>query len=1049
MKKILPPNGRRSARRFLSLALFMILSMHATMVFAQNRQLTGTITSSDDGTTLPGVNIIIEGTGQGTVTDIDGKYSLSVPNKETTLVFSSIGYISQKMVVTNETKLDLVMDINIESLDEVVVIGYGTQKKKEVTGAVGNVDGETLTKSATADLGTALQGQVAGVNVTASSGEPGSSSNIVIRGLSSVTGNNAPLYVVDGIPYNGDPKLSMNEIESIDILKDAASSAIYGTRGAGGVILITTKQGKAGVMKVGIDSYYGIQKITSQVPLMNFDQYMYSEFINKYNQNGTTFGNTWTPLETNPYSFTNDTDWAGIIQNDHAPIQNHSINISGGKEGLNYSITGSYFNQEGVIINSGFDRFNIRANTGYTKGNWVINTGLGVRVESQEYAPWNFLLDAYKQKPYQQAIDPNASTISDASGSTNDALNLSYMAARMKQTDNRYGDHVNGFFQARYNISKSFNIMSRVGGSITNNTRIRVNPLFKVYNELGELLPTTVRSGVFNGSDRAKSLTTETTLNYSKKFGEHSLKVLGVYSMERYEFASFFAEKFDLVSNDVTVLNGATLDPNVGSGTGYGQDRVNSLIGFLGRAQYDYKGKYLLSISARRDGSSRFSKDYRWGTFPSISAGWNVSDEEFWKPLASVANSMKIRASYGTTGNQNFLDYSNAATISLAKDYVFGPEGSDNLALGAIQTAFANENVKWETTEQTNLGLDLAFFENKFTFSADFYNTNKKDMLFPLLLPPTTGAGSNATVVLNVGNMNNKGMEFSANYRHNGKLSWSAGLTYGRNDNTITKMSGANKIAYLSGSTVTSGLPNEDLVTVLKEGYEAGAFFVLKTDGLVTTEEELQTYRELMPTAKMGDLRYVDALTVDTDGDGKPDAGDGLIDNDDRVYAGSGMPEFEMGLNLNADYKGFDISMQLYGAFGGEIINGSKAYAYKQGTHLDILYQWTPWNQTSEVPAFRGRDHENYRGYTDFWIEDGTFVRVRNITFGYTLPSGISNKVGIRNLRFYVAAQNPFTFTKYDGFDPEVGNDGLNTRGIDKGNYPIAAQYRAGLQFDF
>ncbi|WP_245949463.1 SusC/RagA family TonB-linked outer membrane protein [Echinicola strongylocentroti] len=1049
MKKNLPSKGSSSVKGFFMIGLLLLLSLHSTIAQGQKRELTGTITSSDDGTTLPGVNIIIEGTGQGTVTDIDGNYKIMVPNKETTLVFSSIGYLTQKVVVTDETKMDLVMDINIESLEEVVVIGYGTQKKKEVTGAVGNVDGETLTRSATADLGTALQGQVAGVNVTASSGEPGSSSNIVIRGLSSVTGNSAPLYVVDGIPYNGDPKLSMNEIESIDILKDAASAAIYGTRGAGGVILITTKQGKAGVMKVGLDSYYGVQKITSDVPLMNFDQYMYSEFLSKYNQNGTNYGNSWTPLENNLYSFTNDTDWAGIIQNDNATIQNHSLNISGGKEGLNYNITGTYFNQEGVIINSGFDRFNIRANTGYTKGKWVINTGLGIRLEEQEYAPWNFLLDAYKQKPYQQEIDPSASTISDASGSTNDALNLSYMAARMKQTDVRSGDHFNGFFQARYNLSKSFNIMSRMGGSITNNTRVRVNPLFKVYNELGELLPTTVRSGIYNFSDRSKSFTSETTLNYHKKFGEHSLKVLGLFSMERYEYTSFFAEKFDLISNDVLVLNGATLDPNVGSGSGYGQDRVNSLIGFLGRAQYDYKGKYLLSVSARRDGSSRFSKDYRWGVFPSVSAGWNVSDEDFWNSLAPVANSFKIRGSFGTTGNQNFLDYSNAATISLAKDYVFGPEGSDHLVLGAIQTAFANENVKWETTEQANLGFDLAFFENKFTFSADFYNTNKKDMLFPLLLPPTTGAGSNATVILNVGNMNNRGMEFTANYRHKGKFSWSAGLTFGKNNNKITKMSGANKIAYLSGSTVTSGLPNEDLVTVLKEGYEAGAFFVLKTDGLITSQEELQEYREIMPTAKMGDLKYVDALTVDTDGDGVPDAGDGLINNDDRVYAGSGMPEFEMGLNLNADYKGFDLSMQWYGAFGGEIINGSKAYAYKQGTHLDILYQWSPQNTTSTIPAYRGRDHENYRGYTDYWIEDGTFIRLRNVALGYTIPSGITNKVGVRNFRVYIAAQNPLTITSYDGFDPEVGNDGLNTRGIDKGNYPISAQYRAGIQFDF
>jgi len=1022
----------------------------STDAYAQSRTVSGQVKSLDEGETLPGVNVLIKGTSKGTVTDIDGNYKIEVSGSDAILVFSSVGYASEEVVVGEQSNVNISLSPDIQSLSEVVVVGYGTQKKKEVTGAVGQVDAETLNKTATSDVGAALQGQIAGVNVQASSGQPGSSANILIRGLSSVTGSSSPLYVVDGIPYSGDPNLSINEIESIDVLKDAASAAVYGTRGSGGVILITTKRGRAGLMNISVDSYYGVQRITSGVPLLNFEEDLYVRFLSSYHNNGTNFGNTWTPLENTPTGLSNRTDLTNVLQNNDAPIQNHSLSISGGKEGLNYNVVASYFSQEGLLINSGYDRFNLRANTNYEKGRWNVTTGLGFRIDEQAYEPWQLLLEAYKYHPFQQAIDPDMGTIEDAGGNgSNEAIGLSNLASKLKQTDVRNGHHLNANLQAVYKIHKNLNYTARVGGNFTDNTRVRINPLFKVYDSKGDLVPMTQRSGVYNYSDESNSFTFENALNFNKQFGDHQLKILGVYSMERYAFSSFFAQKFDLISNDIVVLNGATLDPNVGSGNGWGQDRVNSLIGVLGRIQYDYKSRYLLSVSARHDGSSRFSEKYRWGTFPSISAGWNISEESFWAPLENVANAFKIRGSYGTTGNQSFLDYSNAATITLARDYVFGPESGDVLALGAIQTAFANENVKWETTVQTNLGFDLAFLQNKLTFTGDFYNTDKRDMLFPVLLPPSTGAGQNATVVLNVGDMNNKGMEFSTNYRHNGKFSWTLGGTFAKNQNKITKMSGANKVSYLSGSTVVDGVPNEDLITVLKEGYEAGSFFVLETDGVISSEEELAAYQELMPTAKMGDLKYIDALTVDTDGDGIPDAGDGVINNDDRQYAGSGMPEFELGLNFTANYRNFDFSMQWYGAFGGEIVNGTRAYTYKFGTHKDLLYQWSPQNPESEIPAFRGRDHENYRGYTDYWIEDGTFVRLRTVSLGYNIPSSLTERVGVSKFRVYLAAQNPLTISKYGGFDPEVGNDGLQTRGIDKGNYPISTQYRAGVQFDF
>ena len=1026
--------SHRIYRRLL-LTVFSVLLLLG-MANAQTVTVSGKV-STTSGETIPGVNVVIKGTQNGVISDFDGMFKINVPANGT-LVFSYIGFEPTEVAVSGKTKLDVVLKETSIGLEEVVAIGYGTQKKKEVTGAVAQVSSEVLSQSSTSDLGTALQGQIAGVSVQASSGAPGSSSNIQIRGLNSVTGNNAPLFIVDGIPYDGDPKLSNSEIETIDVLKDAASAAIYGTRGSGGVILITTKHGNAGQMKVSLDSYYGVQSITSGIPLMNFEESMYQTFLVAQNVNLTNMSNSWTVLESNRYNFLNNTDLGKVIVVDNAPIQNHSLSISGGKEGVTFNIVGNYFGQDGMIINSGYDRYNVRGNMNYKKGKWNFLTGLGFRVEQQEYEPYQLLLEAYKYLPFQQSISPDQGTIADG-GSGNSVVNLGNMATKLKQTDVRNGENFNVNFQADYKLSKDITLTTRMGANFTNNTRVRINPVFKVYDDNGLPVVLNTRSGVRNTSDRSFSFTWENSVNYAKKIGDHSIKLLGVYSMEKYNYTSFFAEKLDLISNDITVLGGATADANAGSGSGWGQDRTNSLIGMLGRFQYDYKGRYLLSVSARRDGSSRFSQKYRWGTFPSVSVGWNVSDENFWSSMSNVINGLKLRASYGTTGNQNFLDYSNAASISLKKDYAFGLDSDTGItaaALGATQTAFSNSNVKWETTVQRNFGFDMAFFDNKLTFTGDFYNTDKQDMLFPLLLPPSTGAGQNATVVLNVGDMNNKGAEFAMNYRHNGKFSWNIGGTFSKNINEITKMSGANKTSYMSGGTVVD-VNNVDRVTVLKEGYEAGAFFVMPTDGIVKNADELAEYKKFWPTAQLGDLRYIDTNL------------DGKLTDEDRVYAGSGAPEFELGLNMSCDYKGFDLSMQWYGSFGNEVINGTKIFSYMYSTHKDLIYQWSPQNVDAVIPANRGGSHWNYRGFTDIWVEDGTFIRLRNVTLGYTIPVNLIKKAGISKLRVYVASQNPLTITKYEGFDPEVGNDGLAGRGIDKGSYPISSQYRAGVQLDF
>ena len=525
-------------------------------------------------------------------------------------------------------------------------------------------------------------------------------------------------------------------------------------------------------------------------------------------------------------------------------------------------------------------------------------------------------------------------------------------------------------------------------------------------------------------------------LNYNLTVGKHAFKATMVFSLEKYTFESYYADKKDLISNELPSLGAATGESLIGVGTGtWGQDRTTTLVGMLGRFQYNYAGKYLLSASIRKDGSSRFTKHNRWGYFPSVSAGWNISEEAFWQKMKKTVNMFKLRASYGTTGNQNFGDYTSAATLSTLYDYAFQGVSGGVLNLGSIQTSYANADVKWETTEQYNWGVDFAFWNNRLTFTSDIYLSKKKNMLFPLKIPPIAGTGTSGSVVLNVGDMQNKGIEFALGWRDKvGEVNYRVSATYARNVNEITRMAGTNKRSPLG--SVSTGNSTDD-ITFLCEGMEAGAFLMMPTNGIANTDAKLAEYQKLRPDAKLGDLVYVDRNK------------DGLLNDDDRIFCGSGAPEAEIGFNAGLDWKGFDFSMNWYASIGNEIVNGSKVASYQHNVNRDMLYQWSLDNPTSTIPSYRTTSHFNARTYADIWVEDGSFLRLKNIVLGYALPKHIVRKCGLTKLRFYLAADNLLTLTKYDGYDPEVGNDGLSTRGLDMGTYPIAVQMRGGIQIEF
>lgn len=1034
-----------NSHTWLLLLCSMIFGL--STINAQSVQVQGVV--SDDMGAIPGVTIQVEGKSGGTISDIDGKYLIAA-EKGDVLHFSFIGMEDQNVTVTGALH-NVTMKSGAIGLEEVVTIGYGTVKKKELTGAVAQVKAEDISRLVTADVGSALQGLVAGVNVT-NSGSPGENSSILIRGITSIDGNNTPLFVVDGIPQEGDPRLSPNEIQTMDILKDAASCAIYGTRGAAGVILITTKQGKAGSLRVSVDANYGVQNITSSTALMNSEEQSYSEFL--YHQHGGA-NNDEMNLKylRSTSSFQNNSDLSEVIFVDYAPVQSYNAMISGGSKDITYSLTAGYYDQNGIILNSDFERFNMRANTTYKNGKWKINGTVGMIIEERERTPGYIITQTIKYQPTMPMFDPenDESFQSSGVGGSNESTNAGWVMEALKNTDHSNRNTSFGNLNLNYEIMKGLNFGTRIGVRASNEYRHRFDPFNEILDSEGNLINDPIKdSGVQMDASRNVSMTWDASLTYRKKFNKrHNVTAVVAQSLERYQFDAFGGSRSYVDNNNIQVINGALENAIIESGNNY----VNKLVGTIGRAQYDYKGKYLVSASVRRDGSSKFSEENRFGVFPSASAAWNISDERFWSGMKETVNNFKMRASYGAVGNQSFPAYRYSTGIVNGIDYAFLSGTSQrkvDVAYGAAMTGYANPNVQWETSIQGNYGVDLGLFNNQVTFTAEYYNTRKEDMLMPIRVPSSNGSLPNlqtdhvkySTVYLNVGNMTNQGFEFATSYKTKiGAVNMNFSGTFSTNNNVVTKINDATSDGYilLDDGGLVNGRRSTSQITALAVGHEAGAFFIFETDGIANTEAQLAKYQEIDPLARLGDVMY-----KDHDGDGQ------VRSSGDRVYGGSGLPEYEVGFNTTANYKDFDFSMQWYSAIGHEIMNGSKATAYSWGRHKDLVYQFSQANPTSTIPAYRGEPNQNpnYNGYTDLWLEDGTFLRLKEITLGYTLPQRLSDRAKLRSLRFYVSAQNSLTFTKYEGFDPEVGGN-LSSKGLDKGNYPISAIYTVGLNLKF
>ncbi|MFY0626903.1 MAG: TonB-dependent receptor [Reichenbachiella sp.] len=1016
--------------------LVVVLLLSGSFAFAQI-EVSGTVTAASDGMGIPGVTVLAVGTTVGTVTDIDGNYQLTVENGEVILKYSFIGYSSVQRAVGNSTQINIQLEEEVTALDEIVVVGYGVQKKKEVTGAVTSIKADVISKTATNDVNTSLQGTVAGLNVQASSGSPGASSNIQIRGLGSFSsGGASPLYIVDGIPYNGNPNLSPAEVESIEVLKDGASAAIYGTRASNGVILITTKNGKEGkLLNIEYSGYYGVQNVTSGVPLLSTEDAISRDEASQRMLDQTTSQIT----SLNPGALTRHTDFVGAVVKDNAPMHNHDLSISGGKKGITYSALVNYFAQDGMLENSNYERLSGRFNTRVVKGKFEGFASFAYRVTDREIEPFGIYQNAISQRPYV----PLPVGQDEVFLPYTNPQNIGNFGNQMVNEDLRNATTMNAALSLKYEIIDGLSFMVRAGGNKNTNDRTWWQPKYLVYAANGELESLSSRedASLLETTTEGDKWTLENILNYAKSFGDHNFNFTVGYTAEK----STSTQNLQNTVDSSAVFNSGNAIVNVSPEFKW----ANTLVGMLGRVTYNYKERYLFSASIRRDGSSNFGPNNRYGIFPGFSAGWNISEESFFlgSGLSGVMDGLKLRASYAQVGNQNIPSYLYTAQIDEGSNYPFGTETDGVLVPGSIQRAFANPDIQWETNLSRNIGMDLSFFGGKLTVVTDVYKNSKQDMLLPVELAPSVGTwipnsgNTNRTVYQNIGDMVNQGFELAIGYNDKeGDFQWDVMGTFSKNSNEVTELpEGFGEFA-LGGGLPIVNRPGIDNTTFLSLNRTVGAFLLIPTDGIISDQEELDAYNSSIIGGgfALGDLKYVDVN------------GDSVINSSDRRYAGSGTPDFEMGLGLNASYKNFDLFVQLYYVHGTEVYNGSRAYAYQSGRHQDLLYQWTPANPDSPVPSHRNNAGGlNFRTWSDYFLEDGTYLRVRNITLGYSVPKSVF-KDKIETCRIYFSAQNPLTFTNYTGFDPEIGySSSIFNRGVDRGNYPVSRRFLVGLQVKF
>ncbi|MBL3658171.1 SusC/RagA family TonB-linked outer membrane protein [Fulvivirga sediminis] len=1017
--------------------LIMLLIFITTFSYSQT-QIKGRITD-DAGSPLPGASVLVKGTSKGTVTDINGDYTLSASPSDV-LIISFIGYQAKEVTVGSQTTLNVTLADDTQQLSEVVVVGYGTQKRADVTGAIASVDAEEITSVPVATADQALQGRAPGVTVV-NNGSPGTNPTIRIRGLSTVN-NNTPLFVVDGIIVSGIGDINPSDIESIQVLKDASTTAVYGSKGSNGVVIVTTKQGKSGAVKVTFGSYVGSQWTSNRFDLLSTDQYIdYATNIMTYDDN------------TPPSRFTapqyaellnNNTDWQDEIFR-AGLMQNYNIGVSGGGENSNYRISAGYINQEGVLIETDYERFNLRGNSNYTLGKFEFGQTLSLAISEQSPETNNggrsILEHAIKSAPYLPVTNvdnPGGFQGPNTSIDGQDAENP-VRILKLFQTTNERSTVLGNVF-AQYEIIEGLKFKTQLGGEYST---FHYNSFTPAYDDDSDGGTHTSNRAIISVSD-GQLLTTNFTnsLNYSKTLAEkHNFEVLLLTEWITTTTKNHNGRSENFLTNEINQIN--NVNQTLQSFT-----EEYKRFGLLGRINYNYDGKYLFSASFRRDASSRFGENERWGSFPSLSLGWRISDEAFMSDVSLISN-LKLRGSWGRTGNDNIGNY---RYLDVIEDVFYYPiEG--NAVLGATYGGLPNPDLKWEQTTMTNIGLDAGILDDKLTFTFEYYINKSDELLLPRLLPTSSGFHQ-GTFIENIGSMETKGAEVVLGYNdYSGDFQWSASLNLGTSKNEVLDL-GSND--FIQGADFEG-----QAITRAQVGHPAFGFYGWKFDGIFQNQAEIEAHAD-QSGVQPGDFRIVDVNN------------DGVINDEDRTFIGNPFPTLTYGLNLSGSYKNFDLSVFINGVSGNDIYN-TNIYDLQGMTRLfnsgvEVLDSWQGEGTSNTIPRVRGAGTNTQ--VSSRFVEDGSFARLRNITLGYNLPTNIFNGK-ISKFRIYVSAQNLVTITDYSGLDPEIGAYSASapntppgaigsvatngngqptanfTTGIDFGNYPVAKSIIGGIEITF
>lgn len=1048
MKKMLKLFDQNSPSKFRGI-LVVILSFLSMQIWAQdNVQISGII--SGDGEVLIGASVVEKGTTNGTITDIDGKFTLSVKEKSS-IEISYVGFDTKVLPVGGRRVFDVELDVNSNLLDEIVAIGYGVQKKKLSTGATLQVKGDDLMKKSTTNALQALQGQTPGVQISSSSGQPGDGFKVTVRGVGT-TGNSAPLFIVDGVQTGDISYLNNNDIESIDVLKDAASAAIYGSQSANGVVLITTKSGSKGRTMVSFDAYMGWQTAARKAKLLNAREY--ATIMNESNVNS---GNAPYFTQTEIDNMGNGTNWLDAMLEKNVPTQNYTVSLTGGSDMSLYSMSLGYTSQGGIVGGSdlsNYERYSFRINTEHKIYEDIVKIGQhmtftyskkkGVGTGDQYN---NTLRGAFNTSPLLPMYDDNGNFVNTANssatvngktwntwydGEANPYASMLYTNQNRNNTQKLIGDiylEVQPIKRLKYRLTIGLDYLSNESRSYTPEyelSKFTFNNVDKVFQSMNK--------------GQAWNIDNVVSYDFSVDSDHQFMTMLGT-SARQYSGSYLNARNADLTFSN---LQGAWIDNGnstdlIYRGSAGGPDAKEKLLSFFGRVNYTFKETYLLNLTFRADGSSKFHPDNRWGYFPSVSTGWIMSNEPWMQSTKSFMDYLKVRASWGQVGNQSIPSYKYLGLIaSNNTEYIFGNgSGANQNVSGAYPISLANPNLKWETSEQFNIGFDANFLRGKLNANLDLYHKKTKDWLVEIPVLATSGVKSR---YVNGGNVVNKGIEVNLSYndRIGSDFSYTISGNVAYNKNKVGSIPTDDHIIHGLSNQLYN---NSQEFYRAENGYPIGYFWGWKTDGIFQNQNEINNYVDkngniIQPNAQPGDVRYQDLN------------GDGKIDDKDKTKIGDPNPDVIFGLSLALNYKDFDFTISTNGSIGNKIVQSYRNQTNQYANYTtQILDRWHGEGTSNKIPRVTN-NNLNWQ-FSDLYIQDGDFWRISNITLGYNFRR-LVNKKFISNLRVYASVQNVFTFTKYDGMDPEIGYGlGTYTSGVDLGFYPNPRTFLFGVNVSF